>query len=122
MDITTVDQFHKEVAATVHASHDICVAIDEQLNYIAFNDKACKYLRIKATDMIGRSALQVYPDIVASRNHRNILRAISGITIPLDLVESRMGDILKASYTPVFVEKEVKAVILNAVVYLAMGQ
>ena len=78
---------------------------------------ACSYLKIKPETLVGKSAVQVYPEIIASKNHRNMLRAHSGVKIPEDFVETRMGDIVKVSYTPVVIDKEVKAVILNAVIH-----
>jgi PAS domain-containing protein len=115
------NEFRVQVATEVAGSKNICVAIDKELHYLAFNEAACAYLKIRAADLLGKSALQVYPEIIASRNHRNILRALSGEVIVDDLVESRMGNILKASYRPVFVNKEVQAVILDATVFLSGG-
>jgi PAS domain-containing protein len=122
MFTTTGGEFHKEVIWNVTNSPDICVAIDQQLYCLALNEMACSYLNIKPEDLLGKSALQVYPEIVASRNHRNILKALTGIPIISDLVESRKGDILRASYQPVFVDNEVRAVILNAVVCSQPGK
>jgi hypothetical protein len=115
---TTNENWLDSVVETVNSNEGISVAIDKQLTCIALNDTACQYLKIRPTDLLGKIAIEVYPEIIASRNHRNILRAMSGIHIPSDLVESRMGDILESSYTPVVVDREVKAVILNARMHL----
>ena len=117
MKIYTVEDFYNEVTREVMQSSDICVAVDEHLTYIALNDVACQYLRIQPDMLIGISAIEKFPEIIASRNHRNMLRALSGEMIESDLVESRMGDMLQTSYSPVYSGKEVKAVILRAVVY-----
>ena len=113
----TVEDFYDDVTREVMESNDICVAVDEHLTYIALNEVACRYLCIQADDLVGISAIQRFPEIIASRNHRNMLRALSGDVIESDLVESRMGDILETSYTPVYSGKEVKAVILRASVH-----
>ena len=119
---TETDHFLELVINTVNASNEICVAVDEHLNYIALNKLACSYLMIQPEDLLGKCAIQVFPEIIASRNHRNILRALSGKFIESDLVESRKGDILKTSYTPVFIENEVKAVILQASLHLPLAK
>ncbi len=111
------DQFYDQVISDVMKSKDICVAVDEHLNYIALNQVAFTYLHIKQDDLLGKNAIQVFPEIIASRNHRNILKALSGKFIAGELIESRMGDILETSYTPVIFDKEVKAVILNATLH-----
>lgn len=119
---THTDLFQELVINTVNESDKICVAVDEHLNYIALNNVACSYLKIPPDDLIGKCAIQVFPEIIASRNHRNILRALSGKFIESDLVESRKGDILKTSYTPVFIDNQVKAVILQATVHLPLAK
>jgi hypothetical protein len=117
MKMYTADDFYQSVTHQVMQSQDICVAVDEHLAYIALNEVACSYLNIHSADLIGVPAIERYPEIIASRNHRNILRALNGEVIESDLVESRMGDILQTSYTPVYAGKEVKAVILRATVH-----
>ena len=119
---TQTDLFQDLVIKPVLESDQICVAVDEHLNYIALNKVACSYLNIQPEDLIGKCAIQVFPEIIASRNHRNILRALSGKIIEADLVESRKGDILKTSYLPVFIEGQVKAVILQATVLLPLAK
>jgi hypothetical protein len=113
----TVEDFYEGVTREVMECSDICVAVDEHLSYIALNEVACQYLGIQAEAFIGISAIQKFPEIIASRNHRNMLRALSGEVIESDLVESRVGDVLRTSYTPVLAGKEVKAVILRATVH-----
>jgi PAS domain-containing protein len=117
MKIYTVENFYDEVTREVMECLDICVAIDEHLAYIALNEVACQYLGIEAEDLIGISAIEKFPEIIASRYHRNMLRALSGEMIESDLVESRVGDVLRTSYTPVLAGTEVKAVILRATVH-----
>ena len=116
------DLFQDLVIKPVLESDQICVAFDEHLNFIVLNKVACSYLNIQPEDLIGKCAIQVFPEIIASRNHRNILRALSGKFIDADLVESRMGDILQTSYRPVFMQGQVKAVILKATVLLPLAK
>ena len=119
---TQTDLFQDLVIKPVLESDQICVAFDEHLNFIVLNKVACSYLNIQPEDLIGKCAIQVFPEIIASRNHRNILRALSGKFIDADLVESRMGDILQTSYRPVFMQGQVKAVILKATVLLPLAK
>lgn len=122
MIATQTDQFDELIIKTVLSSDKICVAVDDHLNYIAINKVACDYLNIPPENLIGKCAIQVFPEIIASRNHRNILRALSGKFIESDLVESRKGDILKTSYTPVLIDQQVKAVILEATMHLPLAR
>jgi hypothetical protein len=114
---TQTDLFVELVLNTVLSNDQICIAPDEHLNYIALNKPASAYLNIQPEALPGKCALQVFPEIIASRNHRNILRALTGIFIETDLVESRQGDILKTSYTPICIDQQVKAVILEATLH-----
>jgi len=98
------------------ACPDISVAVDAKIQYIAVNDAACAHLNIKPGDLIGKSALDIYPEIIASENHRNILKALSGESIDGELIESRAGALLLTSYRPVFLEESVKAIILTGIV------
>ena len=116
------DQFQELVINTVNTSDQICVAVDEHLNYIALNMQACSYINIEPGELVGKCAIQVFPEIIASRNHRNILRALSGKFIEGDLVTGRKGDILKTSYTPIFIDNQVRAVILQATVLLPLAK
>ena len=116
---STTNNWQNDVNIAVNKNTGISTAVDADLTYVAINEVACNYLKLTPEALLGKVAIEVFPEVIASRNHRNILRAMSGIKIDSDLVESRMGDILDVSYTPVWVNKEVKAVILNATVHLA---
>src|SRR4051812_46305736 len=105
------EDFYKEIIQRVMDSPHISVAVDEKIQYIAVNDVACTYLKIKSTDLLGKSALDLYPEIIASKNHRNMLKALSGLSLDDELIESRMGDLLVTSYRPFFMEGQVKAII-----------
>lgn len=115
--MSSIDEFYDHVRQEVNKSRDICVAVDKHLVYIGLNETACSYLKIKPEDLIGKSAIHAFPEIIASRNHRNMLKALSGEHITGELIESRMGHLLDTTYTPVYNGKEVKAVILNATIH-----
>jgi hypothetical protein len=112
MSEVSVESKLRAVIAEVKGNENICVALDEQLEYIAISDTACRYLCVKAENLLGKNMLEVYPEITASRNHRNILKAFSGVTIKNEPIESRMGDLLLTSYNPVLSAGCVIAVIV----------
>jgi len=115
METMAIEDFYLEVVKEVMASPDFSVAVDEKIQYIAVNDVTCEYLNIKPEDLLGKNALDIYPEIIASKNHRNILKAISGESIEGELIESRTGGLFITSYRPVFMDEQVKAIILTGI-------
>jgi PAS domain S-box-containing protein len=107
--------FYQEVIKEVMSCPDISVAVDDKIKYIAVNEAACRHLSIKPDDLLGKSALDLYPEIIASKNHRNILKALSGHSIEGELIESRAGALLLTSYRPVIMDEQVKAIILTGI-------
>jgi hypothetical protein len=101
-----------EVINEVNDSSNICVAVDTTLKYIAVNETACGYLRVEPGNILGKYMLELYPEITASRNHRNILKALSGLPVNNEPIESRMGDLLLTSYKPVKSGERIIAVIV----------
>ncbi|MBI3520603.1 MAG: PAS domain-containing protein [Bacteroidetes bacterium] len=109
----TENQLYERVIKEVHESPNITVALNENCEYIAVNSVACDYLEMKANMLLGKSALDLYPEITASLNHRNILKALSGHSLDNQRVESRKGHILRTSYRPFSLDGTVKAIVIS---------
>lgn len=103
----------QSVIKHVNSSSFISVALNDQLVYIAINSIACAYLKLEPKDIVGKAVLEKYPEVTASKNHRNILTAFSGETIENELIESRMGDTLITSYKPYLYRNKVVAVVVK---------
>ncbi len=113
MPDTVPEKILKQVLNHVNSSPYISVALNDKLIYIAINSIACSYLHLENKDIIGQAALEKYPEVIASKNHRNILTALSGATIENELIESRMGDTLITSYKPYLYKNKVVAVVIE---------
>ena len=109
----TENQLFERVINEVHESSNVTVALNENCEYIAVNSVACNYLGIEASTLLGKSALDLYPEITASLNHRNILKALSGLSLDNQRIESRKGHILLTSYRPFSHNGAVKAIIIS---------
>src|SRR5688572_27148446 len=79
----------------------IVAAFDQELRYMFLNPAACKHMNAEPESLLGKSIIDVYPDIIASRNHRNLLRALEGEVIH-DIIEGRFGHRMESHYEPVF--------------------
>lgn len=62
----TENQLFERVINEVHESSNVTVALNENCEYIAVNSVACNYLGIEASTLLGKSALDLYPEITAS--------------------------------------------------------
>lgn len=90
------------------------VTFDVHLNFLEVNEATCEHLKKEPADLVGKSILDLYPGMIASRNHRNLLKALSGATIK-DTVVSNVYDIeLEATYTPVLSGNRVTGVSVTA--------
>jgi PAS domain-containing protein len=110
----TAADFDIQIIQTVLSAPDIAILFDNQLNYVALNDNACRHFDRKKEELLGRCVLDIYPDIIASANHRNMLRALDGEAILNCRVTGRTGILFNISYIPVFPEGSVKGILLNA--------
>lgn len=94
-------------------SSDIVVVFDSGLNYVYVNHAACIQLDRKPEQLIGKSIIDLYPEIIASRNHRSLLRAFQGETLH-GVIESRKASFFETFYEPVFAGGQVVRVIVRA--------
>lgn len=93
---------------------EIVVVFDRNLNYLETNEAACAHLKMTPAELIGKNVLDLFPDLIASKNHRNLLRALGGEILRNMIVESRMGQRFKITYTPLVKEGLVSAILVNA--------
>jgi PAS domain-containing protein len=98
----------------VMAAQDVSVIFDTKLNYLLVNKAACECLNKKASELIGRSIIDLYPSIIASANHRNLLKAANGETILDFEIKSDDGKAVYVSYIPVLEKEKVIGVLTKS--------
>ncbi len=111
---TSENRLHHFLTEEVTRQHDLCIALDAHLNFIAANDTACSHFNKSEYELVGRCILDLFPALIASKNHRNFLRALAGQIIENDHVVSMSGDRFNANYEPLVLNDEVKAVLVTA--------
>ena len=95
------------------------VTFDAHLNFREVNEVTCEYLANDADDLIGKSILDLYPGMTASKNHRNLLKALSGETIK-DIILSHVSDLkLETTYVPVITGNRVTGISVTAKPHVA---
>jgi PAS domain-containing protein len=94
-------------------SAEIVAAFDTHLYYVFVNEAACKQLNSEPQSLLGKNIIELYPQMIASRNHRNLLRALDGKTIR-DLIDGPAGQCFESIYTPVLKNGKVSYVIVKA--------
>src|SRR5688572_25081719 len=104
---TSEKKLHNFLAEEVMREYDICIALDSHLNFIAANGSACSHFQKSEYELIGRCILDLYPAIIASKNHRNFLRALAGQIIENDLVSSVTGERFITKYEPLLIDEQV---------------
>jgi PAS domain-containing protein len=95
-------------------ANDIAVAFDRNLHYISLNQNACRLLQKDEHELIGKCMTDLFPSVIASRNHRNMLKAATGIRIQNDVVESVTGSRFIVSYEPFLIDRQVQAIFVRA--------
>lgn len=110
----TAADFDIELIETVMSQTDIAVLLDTQLNYVAVNEAACNHLRLSSEQLVGRCILDLFPDMIASASHRNLLRALDGETIINFKFTGRYGTQLQADYVPVYPDDMVIGILISA--------
>ena len=101
----------------VLSNSEISIAVDAHLNYLVVNDAAAKSLGRQSWELIGSNIVELYPSIIASKNHRNLLKASNGELIENDLVKNRLGELFVTTYQPIIIDHQVKAIIIVAKPY-----
>jgi PAS domain-containing protein len=101
------------VNEVMHAK-GVSAIFDSKLNYLLVNKATCDELDKTASDLIGRSIIDLFPNIIASANHRNLLKALNGETILNYEIESLKGKRFLVSYIPVKEKDKIIGVLTKA--------
>lgn len=88
------------------------VVFDLKLNYRFANAAACVYLQRSNDELIGNSLVDVFPEMIASKSHRNILKAITGETIDNQLIEEQDGNYFRSTFAPIIEENSIIGVLV----------
>lgn len=108
----TAADFDIELVNTILSEKEIAVLFDDRLNYVAASAPAILHLKKTAQELIGRCILDVFPDVIASANHRNLLRALEGESIMNVRLIARNGVPFIATYIPVYPDGYVKGIVV----------
>jgi PAS domain S-box-containing protein len=100
--------------AETRKEQDICIVLDKELKYVFANAAACRQLGKSEEQLTGKSILDPYPQIIASRNHRNMLRALSGIRINDPALEGPDGYSFRTEYKPLISSGKVMGLLVKA--------
>lgn len=93
---------------------DTVAVFDKDLNYLLVNKAACKLLHKTEAELVGKNMLELFPTLIASVSHRNLLKALSGESIESAYSEGTFteeGARYITNYSPVFNNGEVEAVV-----------
>jgi len=97
-----------------HAESDDIVAIfDRYLRYVHLNEAGCKQLNTNADDLLGRNIVDMYPHIIASTNHRNLLKCLGGEEIR-SVITGRDGELFSTVYLPIFMSRRVEGIYVRS--------
>lgn len=108
----TAADFDIELVNTILSEKEIAVLFDDQLNFVAASAPALLHLQQREDELIGRCVLDVFPDVIASANHRNLLRALEGESIMNVRLVARNGIPFIATYIPVYPDGYVKGIVV----------
>ncbi len=110
----TAADFEIEILDIVKSASDITVLFDKRLNYVALNAAALRHLKMAEEELIGRCILDLFPHLIASPNHKNLLRALEGESIMNFELKSMNGVLFKTSYIPILPDGLIKGILVNA--------
>jgi len=96
------------------ANDDITLVFDRNLNYIMANENACKALNRPSSDLLGKCIIDLYPETIASKNHRNLLSALSGHTIEDGISAANGSTFYSALYKPIKIDGQVMGVLVKS--------
>jgi PAS domain-containing protein len=88
---------------------EISVLFDVNLRYVLVNDTACNYLNKRSEELIGKTIMDLYPQLLTSQNLRNLIKAAKGNEL-MDVIEDREGTLYATVYQPLLKNKEVRYV------------
>ena len=103
-----------EIEKLIMESNNISIFFDQNLCYKIVNNAACEHIQMKAKELLNKNILDLFPEIVASANHRNLLRALDGLSIRTT-VPDRNGKLFKCRYKPIYQNGKVLGVLVTAV-------
>ena len=106
-------ELFKPFAEQVQKTNHISVIFDAELKYVMLSPAALQELGLPESEVVGRNMLDLFPDLIASSNHRNILKALSGQTIQTT-IESRRQKLVRVSYKPLMVDRTIIGVHVEA--------
>jgi hypothetical protein len=108
-----------EIQNQILSSTDIAVLFDADLKYVLANNVACRHLKRSAAELIGQCILDLYPEIIASPNHRYMLRALNGECISNVLIAGHNGDQFETTYMPFYQQTAIAGLLVNAHLFRA---
>jgi hypothetical protein len=103
----------REIVHSVMSDKDIAVLFDDELKYSLINSAACKQLNRTSESLMGKCILDLYPEITASENHRNLLRALEG-DIVNEVIPGSRGEYFRSIYRPVSFLGKITHVLVKA--------
>jgi PAS domain S-box-containing protein len=72
-------QQQKEFAETIlDTSIDVTIVYDTQMNFLSFNKAAERKYAVTKDEILGQNLLTFYPEVIDSKGHRDLERAIAG--------------------------------------------
>lgn len=107
-------ELNELLEGALNTSGDIIVVLDRNLNYILANETACKILNRSSSDLIGKCIIDLYPQIIASKNHRNLLSALSGHTIEEDIPAADGAKFYSTLYKPLKIDGKVMGIVVKS--------
>ena len=92
---------------------DIVAIFDRYLRYVYLNEPGCRVLNVSLSDIVGHCILEMYPHIIASSNHRNLLKCLSGETINA-IITGREGHHFATLYRPVYIDEQIEGIFVRS--------
>src|SRR5947207_2630343 len=114
MKSASIEDVYEFVTNEINSKENIAIALDPDLKYLSLNQNACKFLMKEEYELIGQCVIDLFPSIIASRNHRNLLKAAAGETIKNDIVEGTSGARFIVTYEPLFIDHQVRVIFILA--------
>lgn len=96
-------------------SEYVIAILDSELNYIFANPATCHLLRKQKHELEGKNMLELFPNLTASKSHRDLLKTLSGETI-IDAISegtfTKAGAKYVSSYYPLKDKGKVVAILV----------
>ena len=92
---------------------DVVAIFDRHLRYVYLNEPGCRVLNVSPRDVLGHCIIEIYPHIIASANHRNLLKCLSGETINA-IITGREGGHFATLYRPVHMNERIEGIFVRS--------